>query len=55
VSHGFGAGLVPLPTAAPAGPYATGTTAFTSSTHIYEQIARFGMNYNFTATPVVAE
>lgn len=47
VSNAIGTGLVSIPTGTAAGPFATGTTTFTSSSHIYEQIVRVGMNYKF--------
>ncbi len=33
---------------------ATGSTTFVSSMHIYEQILRVGLNYNFNSSPAIA-
>jgi outer membrane immunogenic protein len=63
VNNAIGNTLVPLaitdpgavPPAPPTpGPFATGTTAFSSSNHVYEQIIRVGVNYRFGGAAVAA-
>jgi outer membrane immunogenic protein len=53
VNNAIGTGLTPVCATTCTTP-AVGTTSFTSSIHVYEQILRVGVNYNFGGGPTVA-